>query len=190
MSLSEQLRLGRTYTREFLGHTHNDRLVPYSVKVKRKSLTQRSFPALLLSCVPLAGTLGGKYNSLENVCITLRPHSFQFIQTEPTCGLTGVYTIVNSFMSPVSLSMSNYTISGRICQEKTFSKRNFFKRLSVNPAIIAPAVLPVVFSRASINSFNHLTQLSLQGCQGFVKENRTFICNYFAFILLDIYLAP
>ena len=85
------------------------------------------------------------------------PYSFQFIQTEPTHGLTGVYTIINSFMSPVSLSISNYTISEGICQEKTFSKRNFFKRLSVNLAIIAPAVLPVVFSRASINSFNHLT---------------------------------
>ena len=45
------------------------------------------------------------------------PDSFHLIQTEPTHGLTGVYTIVKSFISPVSLSISNNTITKTICQE-------------------------------------------------------------------------
>ena len=108
-------------TREFIGHTHNDRLVPYSVKVKRKSLTQRSFPALSWAASLLPNTWRGSMILQVLSVSPPDPYSFQFIQTEPTHGLTGVYTIVNSFMSPVSLSISNYTISRRICQEKTFS---------------------------------------------------------------------
>ena len=49
------------------------------------------------------------------------PYSFQFIQTEPTHGLTGVYTIVNSFISPVSLSIPNTNTTKTICQEKTLT---------------------------------------------------------------------
>ena len=89
-------------TREFLGHTHND-IPPHAVPLK------------------------GKYNSSEVVCITLRPHSFQFIQTEPTHGLAGVYIYVK-----VSLLLSVYSMlsySETIVKRKYAVKISFSKRL-------------------------------------------------------------
>ena len=83
-----------------------------------------------MSCVPLAVPLKGKYNSPEIVCITLRPHSFHFIQIEPTHGLTGVYVYVK-----VSLLLSVYSIvtySEIFVKRKYAVKISFSKRLSVN----------------------------------------------------------
>ena len=63
---------------------------------------------VVLSCVPLAEHSEGKYNSLSVICITLRPHSFHFIQIEPTHGLTGVYVYVKvSLLSSVYLIITN-----------------------------------------------------------------------------------
>ena len=85
-------------TREFLGHTHND--------IPRLRLPSRTYLVWsYMSCVPLAEHSEGKYNSLSVICITLRPHSFHFIQTEPTHGLAGVYIYVK-----VSLLLSVYLI--------------------------------------------------------------------------------
>jgi len=56
----------------------------------------------------------------------LRSHSFQFIQTEPTHGLAGIYVIVKSFFPSPSLIMSYYTKQKINCQEKICSKNIFF----------------------------------------------------------------
>ena len=48
------------------------------------------------------------------------PYSFQFIQTEPTHGLTGVYTCDN-ICYLLSLSISNTNTTKTICQEKTLT---------------------------------------------------------------------
>mgnify|MGYP005656108909 CR=1 FL=1 len=82
---------------------------------------------VVLSCVPLAEHSEGKYNSLSVICITLRPHSFHFIQTEPTHGLAGVYIYVK-----VSLLFSVYSIvtySEIFVKRKYAVKSNLSKRL-------------------------------------------------------------
>ena len=98
-------------TREFLGHTHND--------IPRLRLPSRTYLVWsYMSCVPLAEHSEGKYNSLSVICITLRPHSFHFIQIEPTHGLTGVYSIVNSsFSNPLSQYVLYYHRRNKMSRE-------------------------------------------------------------------------
>ena len=53
----------------------------------------------VLSCVPLAYDLRGKYHSVGHPSISLRSHSFQFILGEPTRGLAGIYFIYTFILS-------------------------------------------------------------------------------------------
>ena len=80
-------------------------VTPYLVVIPRLDN-----PALIrtdMSCVPLAHSPRGKYNSLENPCISLRSHSFQLIQGELTRGLAGIYSMPTSMIS-LLLSSSDY----------------------------------------------------------------------------------
>ena len=129
MSLSEWLRLGRTYHQRVYW-SHSQRQVSAELRVgQTKIINPTIIPRLRLpsrtylvwsymSCVPLAEHSEGKYNSLSVICITLRPHSFHFIQIEPTHGLTGVYSIVNSsFSNPLSQYVLYYHRRNKMSRE-------------------------------------------------------------------------